>query len=230
MTDETSPALQELGKSEDKMYTGGSHTIPAPFPTGDVSTRISTQQLTFAELAGASLVVDTGVLEKDKDALIGVPHIITAATFWAPGIDKDTKLPQRGFVSLECVIGDLATVRTAIRRGWIPGVSELDEFMFDPEDRVIYNDGGTGIRRTMVQILTHLGRVEPGPVETEKDFDKPWPEWDAYDSWTFQNGNHEDDPKIQVPCFHGLNIRVMHGLRVSQYTKDKIPGTTYYLA
>lgn len=202
-----------------------------PSLSGDVSAHIdSARQMSFAELsANATFTFDTGTLERDKAVLIGVPHVITRATFRPITLGRDGE-PQRGFVSLECKIADIKTLEMAVNRSWIPGVDNLSALSFIPEENIVYNDGSTGIRRQIVQMLTHFELIEPGVISEKSDFDRPWTEWDSFASYSMQSDGNTPPVQVTIPDFPDLRVPIVHGLRASEYDAFGQAATTYYLS
>lgn len=215
----------------------------------DVS-NIDVVTATYDELIAspaALLTVDSVGLLDEKESLAGVPHVITRATFWS--IDEDqikaankAGLPTpRGYVSLEATVASEDKLARAVRRSLCP-VDKVEDLDVEPNERVIYNDGSTGIRRQVVVMLQLAGLIDVGgeatDTEPERDrrFDVPWTEWaNAGTQWVRQ-GEDKDGNAIMVPSFafgpggNPLLIHVRRGLEVSTYENawtDK--GTTWYL-
>lgn len=180
----------------------------------------------FAELLDGATVIQAPSHEKDKFTLIGVPMVITRVTYRP----KEGKT-ERGFVSCEAVIADTAHIQQAIRRGWIPGVETMEEFRFLPEELVIFNDGGTGVRRQITMMLQSAGLLDIGDFEDGdwSAFDRDWSEWNSFATSTRQKLG-DTDQQIDVPDFQGLKIFAVHGLRASDYTTDGIKALTWYLS
>jgi hypothetical protein len=184
--------------------------------------------------AGATIV--------SKGWLLGVPHIVTSATFWTP---KESKQGVRmGMVSLEAVVAGVDILDRQIRLGRVlerldsDGKSEtrviksVDELGFYPGERIVYNDESTGIRRMVVQWL-HKTELITLPKNPPKGYDgnpldMPWTMWDAFAENTTQG-------ELVVPRFTKLKsgnpflIHAPRGLRVSEYANDFTDeGLTYY--
>ncbi len=191
----------------------------------------------FADLIDGATVIQTAALEQDKMALIGVPMVITRVTYRP----KPAKM-ERGYVSIEAVIGDVLHIEQAIRRGWMPGVERFDQFAFSPEELIVFNDGGTGIRRQLTMLLQSAGVLDIGTYDASLPvsgvhpaFDRDWSEWETFKTYALQNSGATDADgnaiKIEVPDFGGLKIFARRGLRVSEYTADGIgDATTFYLS
>lgn len=198
--------------------------------TTEIDKRAAGQrQLSFAELTQqATATFDTGMLEKDKALFIGVPLVITRLTY-RPVVAGPDGNPQRGYVSCEATIGDTQHLEQAIRRGWIPYADDLSAFPFAPEESVVFNDGGTGIRRSVTAMLHAQGRINIGTLTGEnKDFDRPWVEWESFDSVGTQK--LDSGEKIEIPDFYGIIVHAVHGLRASNFDAFGQPATTYYLS
>lgn len=137
----------------------------------------------FAELVKGTAVVEGRTL-RDKETLIGVPHIITAVSFRP--VDAKNK---RDFVSVEATdVTDMA---------------------------IVYNDGGTGIRRQIVGYLQAQGQL---PQDMDPD---SMIATNGAESVTFELSNDGSGiPTLAAP----------RGLRVSDYVSEFGPAQTYYLA
>jgi hypothetical protein len=166
-------------------------------------------------------------LVDDKMMLCGVPHVIIGVTFQIP-----TPARPRGYVSLRGIIGTAAKLAEAKSRKWIPNGADC---AFNPEERIIYNDGSTGIRRQVVELLDRWGLIEVGNHDFKANdnfpnrFDLPWTEWVSFSQDAVQGENI-------VPEFstnHNGNLfalQVTRGLRVSEYSNDKADDArTFYL-
>lgn len=192
------------------------------------------------ELQRLESLVITGLnLIDDKMQLIGIPHRITAVTYWLPPGN------QIGMVSLEATVGSKEELEKALERSWIPGKSSLGELPVDPEERIVYNDGSTGIRRQITAMLSSLkdseGKfafMDVGEIKQDSDYDKPWTEWGqgGFRQWRSQGADKNGDP-ILVPSFTSwpdgkpLVIGCRHGLRVSEYDNEYAQGArTFYLS
>lgn len=178
----------------------------------------------------ATFVVDAPPVERNKNALIGVPHIITSVTYR----ESNDKNKPRGYVSVEATIAPAPAIENAIRRGWIPDVSTLADFKLDPGANVVYNDGSTGIRRQLTKMFFDAGMCDVGgdPKEAGARFDRSHTEWE---SCKFEGTRHDSEFDVDVtyPLFDQspnggrLLIVVKHGLRVSEYGEDSV---TFYLS
>lgn len=177
----------------------------------------------------ATFVVDAPPVERDKYTLIGVPHIITSVTYR----DGDKNKP-RGYVSVEATIAPATALEVAIKRGWIPNVTTLDQLALEPGGNVVYNDGSTGIRRQLTQMFHDAGMCDVGgdPKDRGARYDRSHTEWESCD---FEATRHdaEFDVDVTYPLFDQsptggqLLIVVKHGLRVSEYGEDSV---TFYLS
>lgn len=190
----------------------------------------------FDSLMEGATVIQTASLEQDKMSLIGVPMMITRVTYRPKAVKT-----ERGFVSVEAVIGDVPHIEQAIRRGWIPGVERLADFPFTPEELIVFNDGSTGIRRQLTMLLQSARKLDIGPYEpagntagVDPAFDRDWSEWNVFATSSKQNidvDSQGNTVQIDVPDFTDLRIFATHGLRVSNYTAAGVgDATTFYLA
>jgi hypothetical protein len=204
----------------------------------DDNSSVDTSVLSYSELLGLESYRIAGTALVDKKELLGVPHIITKVTFWMPKQLKDGSY-QSGMASVEATLGDEATLTMAAGRGWIPGVESFAALKLNANERIVYNDGSTGVRRQLVAIFHTAGliTVAARDKKTEEEFasnrvfDRPWTDWAAFTQHVRQS-----DEVGAVPCIsrddrgNPLVIRVDRGLSVSAYSNDYTDeGETYYL-
>jgi hypothetical protein len=166
-------------------------------------------------------------LVDEKMTLCGVPHIIIGVTY-----QMCTPARPRGYVSLRGIIASEDKLDEARRRGWVPNNGEI---AFNPEERIIYNDGSTGIRRQVTELLHKWELIDVGNEEFTGNelypsrFDLPWTEWAAYSQSEKQGEN--EVPSFQTNHLGNLfALNVSRGLRVSEYSNDKADDArTFYL-
>lgn len=161
-----------------------------------------------------------------KEALLDVPHLILAVTyregFMLPVERGYGKGIKGDYVSLETVVADKDTLELPQFRT-VLGDRQLEVF---PNETVIYNDGGTGIRRKLTETLHKAGIINVGgnfDKDGDRIYDRPFALWDrgaerAQDGIT---SDHDGEPfKYLVP----------RGLRRSEYEWEGQPATTWYFA
>lgn len=202
------------------MATGNKNTgkdlAEQPDPVEDVADYAPGQS--FAELVTTSDVVDGADLAKDelKLALCGIPFVITRVVF-RPGAAR------KAYVSSELVIADADTLRR--RRVNVPDMA------FEPEQRVVFNDGSTGVYRQLVQYLEAKGYITlPDMPENgsygETKYDLPPEQWTEINAGEI---SFDDDGR----GIYTKNVRLScpRGLRKSEYQNDFNPdgSTTCYL-
>lgn len=186
---------------------------------------------TYDEALADDYISAGGLLPLEKEFLEGVPHVITSFTFWVPQ-------KGNGMVSVEAIVAGEGLLNRQVARGRIKTLS------VEPNERVLYNDGSTGIRRSLVQLGQALGVLDVGhesgkgamPEEGklgESRYDLPWTQWKSFAQKTEQGKNEKENP-IFVPCFSEMNgkplrIRVLGGLRRSEYSNEQGDSTTWYL-
>lgn len=162
-------------------------------------------------------------LVDNKDLLMGVPFVIVGVTFQMPVADKGRPSGERDYVSCRAVVGGQAQLDEATERGWIPG-----KLAFKPEERILFNDGSTGIRRDVVKILQSVDLIDVGHEDDPNRFDLPWTQWKSFSQAALQGSN-------VVPEFttnHRGNlftIMARRGVRKSEYTNEYGDAVTYYL-
>lgn len=137
----------------------------------------------------------------EKQGLVGTPFIITAVTF-RPGYP----IPGR-----PGILGDYVSVE----------VTTYDN------RRVVFNDGSTGVRREIVEILVNSGTVTLGK---DQSLDTRYQEWDSDKvSGTWKTG---DMLYIDTVGARPMRHLCRKGLRESVYQLPELPeeSHTFYLA
>ena len=171
--------------------------------------------------------VDGADLERGAN-LIGVPMCITKAVFRQGGFLNQGITGW--YVSLEAVIAPAVEIARAYRRGRIPEDTELT---VQPGEDIVFNEGGTGVYRQIVQYLEAKGLVTlPEGPELGKygdsRFDTLPPEWTV---------NVEDIQSVTRIAPDGertltFDIKLLcpRGLRQSKYENEYTKqGVTRYL-
>lgn len=176
--------------------------------------------LDFRKLAEAGLTeYAQGFRLVNKKALLGVPHIIINITYREGFLNKDTKI-RGDYVSLEAVVANDEFLRSPIVRA-MTGHRELEVF---GNETIVYNDGGTGIRRSITEMLVRQGLINPGGKPNDnRRFDRPMSQW--------VNGAELAAEGIRADK-QGEHLRygVIRGLRRSDYLWEGQDATTYYFA
>lgn len=162
----------------------------------------------------------------NKDALLDVPHLILAITFregflmpvergYGKGIKGD-------YVSLESVVADKDTLDLPQFKT-VLGNRQLEVF---PNEPTVYNDGGTGIRRSLVELLHKTGLINVGG-NYEKDgdriYDRPFAVWES-------GADIAQDGIVADVDGEPFKYLVPRGLRRSDYEWEGQPATTFYFA
>lgn len=156
-----------------------------------------------------------------QDALLGVPFIIVGVTI-RDGVKRQTKSGKvpTNYLSLEILVGDAESIARAVSRGL---VSQEQLKHIDPLERVVINDGSTGIARQVIAYLhsKELIEVPEGPHDGPAGESR----WDIHRSeWV--KPNHATDPE---PRFN-IALHCPRGFRVSEYEADGQTSRTYYIA
>lgn len=188
---------------------------------------------TYDEAMAGAYASIGGVLPLEKAFLEGVPHVITRYVFWTP--QKGT-----GMVSVEAIVASQAVLNRLIGRGKL----NAERLAVEADEHVIYNDGGTGIRRQLVQFGQLIGALSVGhgkgktsmPEDGklgESRYDLPWTQWTSF-AQTASQGKDDAGIDVYVPCVETMNgaplrLRVTTGLRVSEYKNDTGDNATWYL-
>jgi hypothetical protein len=162
--------------------------------------------------------------------LAGVPFVITGIAL-RPGDFANPATKEKGYyVSMEIVTGDEAEFAKARKRKRIPEDSSVD-----PGERLVFNDGSTGIYRQIVGLMEGLGWIklpdgpEGGP-RGESRLDTPVSEWEFADpaaTGVEVRFDADGQPVVIAP----VRVHCERGIRVSQYENDYTKdGKTHYLA
>lgn len=191
--------------------------------------------MSYDELMGMETFRIEGLTLCSKEDLLGVPHIITKATYWMP------KAEQNGMVSIEATVASPQFLERAINRRWCPNIERIDQLLIDPNERIVYNDGGTGVRRQITMLAHNYGAIDVGNEDEQTDarFDAPWPEWENFIDSRYQNKTITAVPCVwRIPNnpsdveegFRKMALRVDRGLYVSKYDNEYADdATTFYL-
>lgn len=177
----------------------------------------------FRHLALDALYQSRGFRLVDKEALIGVPFVVVGITY-RPGIAKPGT-EEGDYVSVECVVADKDTLLTPPVQDMLP--ADLRVFGNEP---VVFNDGSTGVRRTITELLQTIGliAVGTGKNKDEYPFDRPFQIWDNGQDRATAGFTKNDDE------FGGRGMYVaLRGLRLSEYPNPaggSKPSQTYYFA
>jgi hypothetical protein len=163
--------------------------------------------------------------------LVGVPFIITSATFRPSGIFNPVTKTKPHYVSLEIVAGDDAMFAKAVQRGRITADCPID-----PLEELVFNEGGTGVYRQIVAAFEAFGWISlpDGPLEGaygDSRMDTPVAEWEytrtAVDAGLVVRADTNGEFVVSAP----LRILARRGLRKSEYENDYTrEGITRYLA
>lgn len=196
-------------------------------------------EMSYGELSKLAGVTALGRTLVNKVELIGVPFIITRAIFYLP------KPKQIGMMTCHARIADEQRLTRLIKAGRIftaPDpegdlhcVTTLDEMTIDPEEEVVFNDGSTGVRRTVVETLaTQFGLLEVKAAEGDMKsaYDYPWTAWKTWDA---NNAGKQGD--YDIPDFtrdkngRPFILYCPRGMRRSVYDNESADNAvTFYLA
>lgn len=174
-------------------------------------------ELDFRKLAAEAEYFARGFRLVEKDDLIGVPFVVINATFREGYLDPVTK--EKGdYVSLECVVADKEILEAPQTQAQLnharAGTGPLGVY---PSEPVVINDGSTGIRRSMVEVLSLAGDVKTGG-----DYDRPYQVW--------EKGSAEAEFGFSRGQTRALPYVALRGLRRSDYENEFGEATTFYFA
>lgn len=171
---------------------------------------------TYTELVATAAVIPGGDLVKG-DLLIGVPFVVTAMTFRTGDYMNAATKVTGAYVTIECVTGDEAAFARALRRGRI-----TEDCPFDPEEQIIFNEGGTGAYREAVETWEKLGWITlpEGPEGGQSGasrFDTPIGKWELRAGFPgYVSADGQGEPVYHAP----VRLSCPRGLRVSEYEND----------
>lgn len=184
-----------------------------------------------------------------KNFLLGVPLLVTGVRYQAiiiPTKGPNKGVKPRGYVTCEAAIYPHEKVDRQVSMGRVThylgdntfeNPSTMNDLKVAPNERIVFNDGSTGIRRQITQLLHNAGfiQVVATPHLDEKDpiLDTPWDEWVSMGAQRTMIGADLEAPYIcrTNDGANPLTIRAPRGLRVSPYDNPDGAGTaeTYYL-
>lgn len=181
----------------------------------------------WGDLAGTADEVQGADLEKGGQ-LIGVPMCLIRADF------REGDFFQNGiqgwYVSLETIIGPQADIDRAYKRGRIPDDIAVPE----PGERLVFNEGGTGVYRQIVEYLEGKGliRIDSDLGKTggmgESRYDILPPEWSVRED--IQADVLRIGPDGTKSVSFPLRLLCPRGLRQSEYENEHTKqGCTRYL-
>lgn len=199
--------------------------------------------LSYAELTDLAdnigFLTIPGLTLVDQLDLLGVPFYVTGVRFQSPIPDKSKECGWRDYVSLECTVADEATLNDQLKRGRVlrttgknaTSFQDIDELAVRPNERIVVNDGSTGIRRQVVSILDHpkMGLITVGHLDVERRYDMPWNLWESAGDQTWVSGDNI------LPYFTRRNdgkpllINSRRGLYGSEFSNEYGDATTFYL-
>jgi hypothetical protein len=177
--------------------------------------------------------------DEDTDALVGIPFIITRASF-RKGVSRKGRVnysennPYDSYVSLEAVLAphfDLRRINQARRNNGLTEITDLDQLPFDPSGHVVINDGSTGIYRQIVAFLATADYIDLAEGETsgakgETILDTCPNEWA-----NIRAGSAVYDEDGFLNAEFNIRLASKRGIRLSEYTWDETrDAKTRYLA
>jgi hypothetical protein len=183
------------------------------------------------EALSAEVTFDDPELQRDSAVLVGVPFIIYKVVYRP----KRSELFERDWISLEMQIAPKAVVQQAIDRRRVPNVESLEGLQVVPGEKIVVNDGSTGVRRQLTKAFHEKGVIDVGgdPSMGNKRFDREHTEWESCEQnelFTDDDGNVRKVPTI-TRWLSGkpLRIAARHGFRVS-FSPDFPETPIYYLS
>lgn len=169
----------------------------------------------FRKLALEATYVAKGFrLLEDKDALDGVPFVIIGVTY-REGFPRESE--PGDYVSIEAVVADAEMLATAPIRAQLP-----DPMRVFPNEPIVFNDSGTGVRRALTQLFHETGLIDVGSVRGDLNpFDKPYQSWKA-------GADQATTGIVATVTGEPFRYLALRGLRRSDYEWQGKPATTFY--
>jgi hypothetical protein len=175
------------------------------------------------------------VREDEADALTGVDFLITKVTIREgsarqPGgaLEAAGGYAYGGYMSLELWVAphqDYTVINRRRRASQMPPIDSIDALPFHPGEKLVINDGGTGIYRDVVHILADLGWIALRPGmglagnarSGSSAFDAIPAEWAGISQGiVITSGEAGEFTGYEA----NLKVRCRRGLRLSSYDYD----------
>jgi hypothetical protein len=168
--------------------------------------------LDFRKLALDVAYVSQGFRLVSKEDLEGVPFVVKRVVYR----EGYPRANQPGdYVSVECVVADRQVLET------LP--YSHDNLRVYPNEPVIFNDSGTGIRRTLTEGFEAYSLINVGPArQDENPYDRQYQLW-MHGADAAQAGFTGEDMGGKQAIYLALR-----GTRRSDYESPYGPATTWY--
>jgi hypothetical protein len=183
---------------------------------------------TWQELTEAAITTKGADLLSGAD-LKGVPFVITGVTFRQSDFMNPVTKTNPYYVSLELVTGDESAFAKARKR------KRIDETCtVDPGERLVFNEGGTGVYRQIVGLMEGLGWITlpegpEGGAYGESRLDTTPDQWVFTPAYTGLETRFTPDGETVVTA--PVRVYCERGIRISEYENDYTKdGKTRYLA
>lgn len=194
--------------------------------------QLSTAQLTDMNLYDPDLDFEALALEakyRAKGFRLVKKAVLQAIPFVAIGVTYRWGQKRAGiagdYVSIEAVVASKNVLNSPQIRAQLRDLRDgNDEVSVYPNEPVVFNDSGTGIRRYFTRLFQEdMGLIDVGPEDKRflSRYDKQFDLWDR-GAELAQTGIVAD---LNGEPFRWIGMR---GLRKSEYTNDNGPATTWY--
>jgi hypothetical protein len=163
------------------------------------------------------------------DYMVKVPHCVVGLDFRQG--KKMANGHKGAYVSATAVVAPEDVLRKRFKGN--DKAAGLESLPFDPEDVVVYNDGGTGLYRQVVKLMHDNGYISlPDPVieggtSGESSYDLHPSEWTGIDAKRVRATTGDDG---EFKSLH-VNIRISapRGIRYSEYEGPEGEARTRYI-
>lgn len=174
--------------------------------------------LDFRKLALEAQYRSKGFRLVGKSALEGVPFVIIGVTYREGYMNPQTKL-LGDYVSVEAVVANKEVLASPQVKHMIGG----RELTIYPNEAVVFNDGGTGIRRELTELFEHMGLIKVGHENSDRPFDVPFMQWERGGDLAATGITADLNGEV-------FRYLCMRGLRKSEYESPYGDATTWYLS
>ena len=219
--------------AEMALAASGAIVVRATTPSANLSP--SALEAEYARLAETAAEVQGHDLIDDKAALLGMPFIVTGVTY-RDGLPRKAAQGNKlvdaptNYVSLEIMLGDSLALNRALERGKI---TIEQRRAYDPCERLVINDGSTGIYRQITAFLVaarafEVGDGQEGGAAGESRYDRYRAEWSA----VIEPFSEDDKMTVHFDLVNNpalVTLRCPRGLRRSDYDAAGQQSTTFYL-
>lgn len=214
----------------------GTVAVPEPTAALILTGKHVSLDFDFDELETAARLsgdVAVGFRVVPKSVLVGIPFAIIGVTYrnghLRPSLTEAGVKDPSNYVSVECVVGSQRALQNVVISNQVDGAQTLGVF---PNELVVFNDSGTGVCRSLTQLLHDKGLINVGDTANaisggvlgSSPFDRYHGEW--------TEGSSQAERGFRIDKGRPPILLCPRGLRVSEYRLDGATedSYTYYVA